>query len=137
MADKRISSVSNKAKKIIRSEMLSYFNPKEYGVRSRLDAMRRDADAGNGGYPKYNDVKKPRKVSDYEKGAHLVDSACLAIYDQDRMLSKIYGKNNVSKWSIEKRHNTYRHLIGREYSSMIEERKKVKKDSQSVIKLKK
>ena len=43
------------------------------------------------------------------------------------MLSKIYGKDNVSKWSMEKKHNTYRHLIGREYSSMLEERKKLKK----------
>lgn len=125
MANKKISSVSNKAKKIIRTEMLSYFPAKEYGVRSRLDAMKSDADAANGGLGW--DGKRPRRATNYQKGAYLVDAACLAVYDQDRMLSKIYGKDNVSKWSMEKKHNTYRHLIGREYSSMLEERKKSKK----------
>ena len=34
------------------------------------------------------------------------------------MLNKIYGKDNVSKWSDEKKWNTYKHLISREINSI-------------------
>ena len=118
MTERKIHSNSKKAKGIIRREMLSYFSPKEYGTRSRLLAMKKDADAYNGG--------RRGRVSNYEKGAGLVDAASLAIYDQDRMLSKIYGKKKVLSWDMEKRHNTYRHLIGREYSAMLQEKDKQK-----------
>lgn len=111
-----IHSNSKTAKNIIRSEMLSYFNPKEYGTRSRLAAMQQDANAYNAGRRGY--------VSDYHKGAGLVDAASLAIYDQDRMLSKIYGKDAVRNWSMAKRHEVYKHLIGREYAAMLRERQK-------------
>lgn len=63
MANKKISSISNKAKKIIRTEMLSYFPAKEYGVRTRLDAMKLDADAGNGGLG--CEGRRPRKATNY------------------------------------------------------------------------
>ena len=111
----RISSNSREAKKIIRNEMLSFFPAREYGTRTRFDAMRKDANAYNGGEgPK-------RGVSNYKKGAALVDAASLAVYDQDRMLGKIYGKKNVANWDMQKRHETYKHLVGREYAAMCEE----------------
>lgn len=114
-------STTKKAKTMIRNEMLSFFNPKEYiGAKTRLDAMRLDANAGNGGY---GDSKR---VSDYQKGAYLVDAGCLRCYYSDisQFLSKIYGKKNVEKWNGEKIHNTYKHLVGREYDSMLREREK-------------
>ena len=113
-------STSKEAKEIIRKEMLSFFPAREYGTRTRFDAMKKDAEAYNGGYG------TKRRVSDYEKGAGLVDAASLAVYDQDRMLGKIYGKKNVAEWDMEKRHNTYRHLVGREYAAMCEEQRKRK-----------
>lgn len=109
---KRVSSNSAKAKKIIRDEMLSYFPAREYGTRTRLAAMKKDADAGHGG------MHPSRRVSDYNKAAYLVDAAALAIYDQDRMLGKIYGKKNVKGWTNDKKHSTYRHLVAREYDAM-------------------
>ena len=112
-------STTKEAKKIIREEMLSYFDPKDYsGVKTPLDAMKKDADAGNGG------MYGNRYVSDYQKGAYLVDSACLSIYDQDIMLGKIYGKQNVANWDNNKIHETYKHLIGREYNAMLRERER-------------
>lgn len=111
-------STTKKAKAIIRNEMLSYFPAQDYGTKTRLQAMKKDADAGNGGRRVY--------VSNYDKGAYLVQSGCCAIYygDQAKMLSKIYGKKNVDKWSSNKIHNTYKHLIGREYDSMQKEKRK-------------
>ena len=91
--EKRLNSNSNAAKKIIRSEMLSFFSAREYGTRTRLDAMKQDADAYNAGCS--------GRQSDYSKGAALVDAASLAIYDQDRMLGKIYGKKNVATWDMQ------------------------------------
>ena len=111
-------SNTKKAKVIIRNEMLSYFPAGEYGVKTNLQAMKLDADAGNGGRYGYS--------SDYDKGAYLVQAGCCAISynDQRKMLSKIYGKQNVDKWDGNKVHNTYKHLIGREYASMLRERNK-------------
>lgn len=43
------------------------------------------------------------------------------------MLGKIYGKDNVKNWSGDKVHNTYKHLIGREYAAMLRERNKGKR----------
>ena len=123
----KIHSKSNKAKKIIRDEMLSYFPAREYGTRSRLDAMKKDADAGNAGLG-YPSGKNRKNASNYDKAAHLVDSASLAIWDQDRMLGKIYGKDNVKNWSNNKKHETYKHLVTREYSAMIEERERYRKN---------
>jgi len=104
--------------------MLSYFNPKEYsGAKTRLDAMKKDADSGNGG------IYGKRNVSNYEKGKYLVDAGCCACYysDQMVMLSKIYGKKNVEKWDGKKIHSTYAHLVGREYDSMLKEKRNKKK----------
>lgn len=111
-------STSQKAKTIIRNEMLSYFPAREYGVKSNLQAMKKDADAGNGGRYGYS--------SDYEKGSYLVQGGCCAIsyYDQRKMLAKIYGKQNVDNWPDDKVFNTYKHLIGREYAAMLRERNK-------------
>ena len=108
-------STTKKAKEIIRKEMLSYFPAREYGTKTNLDAMKKDAEAAS----------VPSKFSnDFVKGKRLVDAGCLACYysDQKKMLSKIYGKDNVAKWDGNKTHDTYRHLIGREYAAMLRER---------------
>ena len=65
----------------------------------------------------------------YQKGAYLVDGACLAIYDQDKMLNKIYGKQKVNTWDNLKKHEVYKHLIAREYSSMLNESRKNNKSN--------
>lgn len=111
-------STTKKAKSIIRNEMLSYFPAREYGVRTRLDAMKKDADACSYG----------KNKSDWGKGKELVNAGCCACYynDQRKMLSKIYGKKNVDKWNGNKVHETYGNLIGREYASMLREREKKK-----------
>ena len=98
--------------------MLSFFSAREYGTKTRLDAMKQDADSYNAGA--YG------RQSDYSKGAALVDAASLAIYDQDRMLGKIYGKKNVATWDMKKKHDTYKHLVGREYAAMLQERRRKK-----------
>ncbi len=80
--------------------------------------MKRDADAYDGGY-----ISRWPKT-DYTKGAALVDGGCFACYynDQRKMLNKIYGKRNVDTWDNQKIHNTYKHLIGREYAAMLREK---------------
>jgi len=112
------TSNSKKAKEIIRSEIRGYFKPHEYGVRSTVDAMKQDADAYNNGRRGWQ--------SNYSKGAGLVDAGSLACYynDQRKMLGKIYGAEKVKDWSGDKVHNTYRHLIGREYDAMLQEQNK-------------
>lgn len=111
-------STTKKAKEIIRKEMLSYFPAREYGTRTNLDAMKKDADAYSYG----------RGKSDWVKGKELVNAGSLACYysDQSKMLSKIYGKENVAKWDGNKIHETYGNLIGREYAAMLRERRKQK-----------
>ncbi len=117
-------STTKKAKTLIRSEALSIFG-KAYGYtdnRTRLQRMQDNANA-------YNDGKVHRRgypVSDYRKGAGLVDAGCYRCYysDQAEFLAKIYGKKNVETWSGEKIHSTYSHLIGREYAAMLEEERK-------------
>lgn len=122
-SEKRISSTSKEAKGIIRAEIRAHYSPSFKGEgRSALANMKRDADAYNGGeLPRY-------KLSDYRKGAALVDAGCFEIVEQDRMLGKIYGKKNVAGWDMEKRHETYKHLIGREYDSMLRESAKKKEE---------
>lgn len=117
-ANTPVRSTSNAAKKIVRDEIKAYFKPHEYGVRSTVDAMKKDADAYNA------DMPKRYKPSNYAKGAALVDGGSLACYydDQRKMLAKIYGKDKVKSWNNEKVHNTYRHLIGREYAAMLDEK---------------
>jgi len=109
-------STTKEAKKIIRDEITHYFDPSEYSkAETSLQAMKIDADNYNNG--------RPHSIwqSDYSKGAGLVDAGCLACYysDQSKMLGEIYGKSNVERWSGDKIHSTYRHLIGREYNAML------------------
>ena len=121
---KAIRSDSKQAKNIIRKEIGLFYSPSAIGGRSTLQNMKNDADAGNGGY------QKKRCTSDYQKAAYMVDGGSFACYydDQAKMLSKIYGKEKVSSWSGDKIHETYKHLIAREYTSMIreDEAKKIK-----------
>lgn len=114
-------STTLKAKSLIRGEIKHRYSQSydsAYKESSVLN-MKRDADAYNGGtYGRY-------PVSDYKKGSALVDAGCFRCYysDQAQFLSKIYGKKNVEKWSGQKIHNTYKHLIGREYASMLNDSK--------------
>ena len=99
----KIISNSNKAKRIIRSEIKSCYTKK--GLKDEVKGL-----IGWGG------VYTP-----YQAGAKMVQGGCFGAYysDTDKMLSKIYGKRNVAKWSNEKKWNTYRHLIARETDSII------------------
>lgn len=115
-------STTKEAKKIIRNEIKGYYGNdpenRTYG-KDFLKNMQEDANSYSAG----------RGTSDWNKGKELVNAGCFACYynDQRKMLSKIYGKRNVDNWSGEKVHNTYGNLIGREYSHMLQERKRNKK----------
>lgn len=116
-----IKSNSNKAKKIIRAEIRTFFSPKrKKGGKSSLDNMKKAADSYDGGY-----VSRYKK-SDYVKGGALVDAAAFAIWSQDLMLNKIYGEDKVKTWTNDKKHETYKHLIAREYVAMLNEKKRNK-----------
>ena len=111
-------SNSKKAKGIIRNEIRAYYSPNaKGGGRSTLANMKADAEAAYwpGGVPN----------TDYHKGANLVDGGSFGCYydDQRKMLGKIYGRKKVKSWSGDKTHNTYKHLIGREYAAMMREQK--------------
>ena len=115
----RPKSTTKEAKKIIRKEIEAYYGhgrEKEYGVKSAVEAMQKDANAYSAG----------RGKSDWGKGKELVNAGSFACYynDQRQMLSLIYGKRNVDKWDGAKVHETYGNLIGREYAAMIRERNK-------------
>ena len=111
-------STSKKAKGIIRSEIRTYYGPKEYGGGVSVLNMQKDAHAA---------TAHKKHMSDWARGKALVDEGSFACYydDQRKMLRKIYGKS-VDDWSGDKVHNTYGNLIGREYSQMLQERKKPK-----------
>ena len=101
-------STTSKAKSLIRGEIKHRYSPSATGYgRSTVTNMKHDAESG---------------------WANLVDSGNFRCYydDQAKFLSKIYGKKNVDKWSGQKIHNTYKHLIGREYASMVRESQKTK-----------
>ena len=119
-------STTKKAKRLIRNEALSKYSRKNgYRKGTRLENMKCDADAYNAGTAR----RKGYPLSDYTKGAALVDAGCYRCYydDQRDFLGKIYGRKKVSTWSNDKTHNTYKHLIGREYSAMLQEKKKAGK----------
>lgn len=106
----KINSNSNKAKRIIRSEIKSHDWTKKSlknQVGYFIDTTRKNRSYG---------VHTP-----YQGGLKLVDGGSFACYysQTDDMLGKIYGKRNVAKWSDEKKWNTYRHLIARETDSII------------------
>ena len=110
-----LRTTSNEAQKLIRAEISRYMSPsRKNGGKSTLDNMQHAANSYSEGMGK----------SDREKGAALVDAGCFAVWEQVDLLSKIYGKEKVKDWDNEKRHNTYRNLIGREYAAMLDERKK-------------
>lgn len=111
-------STTKEAKSIIRREIKYYYGDdsenRTYG-KDFLKNMQEDANSYSAG----------RGTSDWNKGKELVNAGCFACYydDQRKMLSKIYGKRNVDKWSGDKVHNTYGNLIGREYAQMLKERR--------------
>ena len=85
-------STSNKSKQIIRNEIKSYDWNKN-SLKGQIDHFKRyDRDVRN-----Y-----------YQGGKKLVEGGSFACYyhQTDGMLNKIYGKENVSKWSNDKKWNT-------------------------------
>lgn len=118
-------STTKKAKSMIRGEIKSFYSSSMNGHprnRPAILNMKVDADSYNAG------LYRNQTASDYLKGAGLVDGGCFRCYysDQAEFLAKIYGKKNVEKWNGDKIHNTYKHLIGREYASMLKEYQKSK-----------
>ena len=97
-------SNTTKAKKIIRSEIRSH----DYNAKALINEV------------KYQ-IKNDRWVrTPYQAGKKMVEGGTFACYysQTDDMLSKIYGKKNVSKWSDDKKWNVYSHLIARETESV-------------------
>ena len=116
---KSVRSTSKTAKNVIRNEIRDYYSPSTIGEgRSALENMKKDAEACNCNDNGWH--------SDYQKGAALVQNGQFAIMynDQRKVLSKIYGEKNVDSWDSFKVHNTYKHLIGREYAAMLAERER-------------
>ena len=112
-------STTKKAISLIRGEIKHRYSPSATGFgRSAVMNMKEDAESGWGRYRGYG--------GDYHKGANLVDVGNFRIYfvDQAEFLSKIYGKKNVSTWPNQKIYDTYKHLIGREYNSMLREQER-------------
>lgn len=108
-------SLTRKAKAIIRSEIVHFYGPGMTGSHKRaLTVMHQDAESYNcGDFPSH-------KHTDAQKGAGLVDAGCFRCYhdDQAAFLARIYGER-VKAWNGDKIHNTYAHLIGREYAAML------------------
>ena len=103
-------SNSKPAREAIQREIASFYPDEEagdYGVKTGIEAMNKDAEAYGGGY------------NDWQKGAALVDAGNFRVYhnDQANFLRGIYG-DKVDKWDGEKIHNTYKSLIGREYARL-------------------
>lgn len=99
-----IRSNSSKAKNIIRNEIKGYgWNSKK--LKSQIGDLKK-------WHPKVNGY--------YSGGKVLVQDGNFAVYNSqtEKMLGKIYGKQNVSKWSGDKKWNTYTHLIGREINEV-------------------
>ncbi|MBQ9226551.1 MAG: hypothetical protein IJ177_10265 [Fibrobacter sp.] len=120
---KRVNSNSLASRKIVQNEIRSFYGPSTTGERlPAMKAMKRDAEAYAKGHRGL--------YSNYAKGAALVDGGSFRCYysDQAKFLKRIYGKQ-VDSWSGDRIHNTYKHLIGREYSRMLEKpaRKPAKK----------
>lgn len=107
---------------MIRREISSFYGPSATGEKiPAIKAMKRDAES-------YAKGSRPRGVSDWGKGAALVDGGSFRVYhsDQANFLKKIYG-SKVDNWNGQKIHDTYASLIGREYSRMLSESRKPKK----------
>lgn len=116
---KIMRSNTKAAKSVIRNEIRGYYSPSTIGEgRSALENMKKEANSFNCG--------RQGRYSDYQKGAALVQAGNFAIMynDQRKVLSKIYGKKNIESWNNDKVHNTYKHLIGREYAAMLNERER-------------
>ena len=97
-------STSNKAKEIIRAEIKSYDWNKN-SLKNQIDDFK----------------KYERNVSTYYQGGKkLVSDGNFACYyhQTDNMLNKIYGKENVKKWSNQKKWDTYTHLVSREINDI-------------------
>lgn len=111
----KAKSTTKEARKLIAEEIRYMYG---YGlsvtIQEALKTMHQDANNYHGGlYPWIN-------LSDYTKGAALVDAGCFRCYHQDQaqFLKLIYGES-VENWDGQKIHETYKHLIGREYASLI------------------
>lgn len=97
-------STSSKAKKIIRDEIRNEgWNARK--LKSQINVFK----------------SYDRDVSNYYSGGRkLVNEGNFACYysQTDKMLGKIYGKQNVASWSNQKKWNTYTHLLSREINDI-------------------
>lgn len=121
-------SATKEARKIVRDEIKSYFAPSQTGYgKSTLDNMKEAAESAAD--PRYH-------VTDWAKGANLAQVGCFAIdfVDEQKMLEKLFGKQTVEKWNDDKIHNTYKNLIGKEYSIMLKERESKKREKKILAK---
>lgn len=102
----KLNSNSKKAKRLIRKEISSYeWNAKS--IKSQVNSF-------------FTYPKGYRPSTPYHAGKKMVEGGSFACYysQTDDLLGKIYGKDNVKKWSDEKKWNTYTHLISREIDSV-------------------
>ena len=121
MKKKVLRSNSKKAKEIIKEEIKSTYGcdpqNRTYG-KDYIRNMKEDADVHSYQYG----------ANDFNKAKQLVKDGNFAVYtsDTDKMLGKIYGKENVKKWTANKKWQTYQNLIAREYVSELRKRNKRK-----------
>lgn len=111
-------STTPKAKRIIRDEIRTFYGPSMTGSRKRaVHAMHEDADA-------YNCGSYRNGLTDWQKGAGLVDAGCFRVWHDDirEFLKRIYGKR-VYAWEGDRCHRVYASLIGREYAAMLRKAK--------------
>lgn len=116
----KIRSNSKKAKEIIRNEIKDVYGcdpqNRTYG-KDYIRNMKEDAD-----------VHTQYGSNDFNKAKQLVRDGNFVTYysDTDKMLGKIYGKENVKKWTNNKKWETYQNLIAREYVCELKKRNKRK-----------
>ena len=116
----KAKSTTKEAKKLIAEEIVTYYDYESKGLENALKNMKLDAESANAGWPKHTKYQ----LSNYTKGAYLVDGGCFRCYysHQIEFLKQIYGEG-VKDWSGDKLHNTYKHLIGREYEALLKKHK--------------
>ena len=116
-SDKTPKSKTKRAKAVIRKEIKSCLGPFQKAGNKYYSFIVDDSAV------QYSDFFGLPK-SDYERCLNHAKLGGFAIEseDQKKMLGKIYGKENVSRWSSAKLTETYNHLVAREYASMLKEK---------------
>lgn len=97
----------------IRKHILSQYNAKDYGVRTRIDALKMEL----------NSVRESRD-SDYNAGTRLVNGGRYNIYHADvhKFLKSLNLKGSDKKYTPQEEWALYAHLIGRETNNLVNKR---------------